>query len=115
MTELADNGSFLKILAEGETKCPRKVKRKKNIKLIRKKRLERKHKKKEEYRKLTKQERRSKIKAKLCTTFKEEICALEEKLHTSQQNYKKERQISAYCWGKWKKENRFNIAHRHKR
>jgi len=111
MTELADNGSFKNRLVMGETKVERTVvKRKKNLKLLRKRRLQRKRNKKEEYRKLSKQERRSKLKEKLTKKFEEEINALEMKLHTTQNNYKKERRISAYCWGKWKKENRFNIS-----
>jgi hypothetical protein len=107
MTELADNGSFEKVLETDENKVERTAvkKRKRKLNILRKKRLQRKQRKKEEFRKLSKQERRSKMKDHLSSEFKDEIDDLELKLHTVKNKYKKERRISAYCWAKWKKEH----------
>lgn len=109
LAEFADSGSLSNMFAEDETTINRPTKRKKNITLIRKKRLKRNRMKKEERKRLSKRERRHKIKEKLALDFNERINDLENKLSSAETLYKQERRISAYCWRKWKEENRLTI------
>jgi hypothetical protein len=112
MTELADNGLFESMLAvhveDAKDEDARVVKRKRKIDVLHRKSLERNKRKKEAHKKLSKQERQSKIPGQLSKKLKAEVNVLEQKCLAIQEDYKKEKQISKYCWRKWKIENKVN-------